>query len=517
MSSPVVPSDIKSLIPKPGGNFCEKFLNSVFNLPLKVWQVVSYIWNEDGSFTEDFKADVCNIECKCAGGATIPGGGLRAPVVSASDGQYSDRVALTWDLIPGAVSYDVYRNTINNSASANVIASDVTVGAYEDTTVTAGQYYYYWVKAKNPNSVSPFSASDRGHAGSIATTLPQITDLAASQGFGESPGKVSLVFTPVTGAETYDVYRNTTDDFATATLIDSNRSPFNNAESTSIGNQPFFVDNGGELVYLHDPGFPTINYYTPYYFWVVAKRSGPPIQSQPSNSARGWVKGRPGIAPHTTGALFSGQGSYTIPSGMVKIWFALHGSGAGGAGGNVSVGGGGGGGSPVVVGWINVVAGGKIRVVSTPEADTSNAAASTNGSNGPVTKFQYSANGLFSDTVDVATASAAAGGVFNGGGGGAGGASGTGSFHASVQDGVVFAGRDGKPAVGTKGGRSGTRFGNVRWPGAHFNSFAPGASFGGDGQTRGSGSGSYASPTNAALAIAGKGQRGFAVWSQYTS
>lgn len=515
--SPIVPSDLKALIPKPGGNFCEKFLNSVFNLPVKVWALVAYIWNEDGTFTEDFKADVCNISCKCAGGSTIPGGGLRAPVVSASDGQFADRVSLTWDTIPGAVSYDVYRNTINNSGSANLLASDITSGGYEDTTVTPGQYYYYFVKAKNPNSVSPFSASDRGHAGSIATSLPQITDLAASQGFGETGSRISLVFTPVVGAETYDIYRNTSDEFATATLIDSNRAPFDNSRSQSLGPSPFFLDNGGELVYLHDPLMPALNYYTPYYFWVVAKRSGPPIQSPASNSARGWARGRPGIVPHAGGSLFSGQAAYTIPSGIVKIWFALHGSGAAGAGGSLTVGGGAGGGSPVIVGWINVVAGGKIRVTSSPESDTANTAAETSGANGPATKFQYSANGLFTDTVDVATAAAAVGGTFNAGGGGAGGAAGTGSKDASVQDGVIFAGRDGLAAVGTKGGRSGIRFGSVRWPAAHYNGFTVGSSFGGEGGSRGSGSGSDASPAILAFATGGKGQRGFAIWTQYTS
>lgn len=513
MSSPVSPSQIKAVIPKPGGNFCEKFLG-VFTFPKLVSDIVAYMFNEDGTFTDEFKADVCNISCKCAGGVVIPGGGLAAPLVSASDGQYSDRVAITWNAISGATLYDVYRNTIDNSSSANAIATDLSSPAYEDTTAVSGQYYYYWVKARNPNTISTFSASDRGYAGSIATTLPAISDLAASQGFGELGGKISLVFSPIAGAATYDIYKNTSDDFGTATLIDSNRAPFDNSTSQSYGPSPIFVDNGGELVYFHDPGYPAANYWTPYFFWVVGKRGGPAVQSPQSNSAKGWVIGRVGVFANTTGFQGSNQ-TTTIPSGITKLSFALFGNGASGAGGNTSFGGGGGGGGPVLTGWINVVAGGKFRTASTPESDGVATASATSAANGSTMKLQYSANGLFSDTIDVATITAPGGGVWNGAGGGAGGAASTGTLHGSVQDPGNFLGRAGKAASGTKGGRSGTRFGNARWPGAHYNGFALGTSFGGAGQTKGAGSGSYASPTNAALATGGPGQRGFTIFAYY--
>lgn len=517
MPNPIVPSDYLALIPKPGGNFCERFLNSVFGLPLKIFQDISYQRNEDGSFTEEFKADFCSIVCKCGPGGVIVPGGLAAPSnVNASDGQFDDRIQVTWNTVNGATAYDVYRNTLDNSASANVIATNLGTPSYEDAAITPGQYYYYFVKARNTTASSGFSSSERGHAGSVSTTLPAITDLAASQGFLGLNARLSLVFTPVSGAESYDIYRSTADDFTTATLIDADRSPFDTSVSLSLGAAPFFVDNGGELVYMHDPGAPFVNYYTKYYFWVVAKRSGPPAQSPPSNSARGWVAGiGDGIVAHTSDIYIQSNQTITVPGIATKYWAALHAGGSAGAGGGVLHGGGGGGGAAIVVGWFPV-SGGKIRVKSTPESDTGPTASATSGAAGPITVLEYSANGLFTDTVVLMTGDAPPGGIYNAGGNGAGGAGATGSKHASVQDGVIFNGRAGKPAVSAVGGRSGQRFGHVRWPGAHFNGFAIG-SFAGFGDSRGSGSGSYASPSNPALAVGGGGKRGFAILSQYVT
>ena len=39
--------------------------------------------------------------------------------VSATDGVYSDHIRVTWNSAAGATSYEVWRNTINNSGSAS--------------------------------------------------------------------------------------------------------------------------------------------------------------------------------------------------------------------------------------------------------------------------------------------------------------------------------------------------------------------------------------------------------------
>nr|MCU0239825.1 c-type cytochrome [Pyrinomonadaceae bacterium] len=89
-------------------------------------------------------------------------GSLSAPTnVIASDGNYITKVGVYWDTIRGATLYRIYRHTSNNSASATEIGTTVSNSFY-DTTATAGQTYFYWVKADNGTSTSGFSSSDQG-------------------------------------------------------------------------------------------------------------------------------------------------------------------------------------------------------------------------------------------------------------------------------------------------------------------------------------------------------------------
>lgn len=527
MPLPVTPADVKSTIPSTGGNFCEKFVGSL-KLPSLVYQIVSYIWNEDGTFTDDFKADIC--ASGCLGGAPSGGtGGIAAPAIAASDGQFSDKVEITWASVTGALQYDIYRSNTNDVNTAVILAPGLQTTSYQDSTVTPGQYYYYWAKARNNVGTSAFSNGDRGHAGSIATSLAAVTDLVASQGIrlgppstpGSAVGTIALVFTPVSGAETYDFFRNTIDDFATATKIDADRAPYDNSNSFSLGATPYFVDNVGEVLYLHDPSVSLLNYYTKFYFWVVAKRSGPPLQSGPSNGGLGsigWSAGRgDATIPVVTSTIVDGGASgtsaatpYTVPSGIVKVWFSVIPSGAGGAGGGTQYGGGGAGAGPVITGWVPVVTGAKFRMKSTPATNgTGNAAGTTNGANGSQAILQYSANGTWSDVIDLVTCNAPNGGLYNGAGSGAGGAGVTGTKHGSVQEGQIYIGRGGRPGNADKGGRSGYPFGSYRHLAGSVN--------GNGSQSNGAGSGGNANPTTPSLRTGGSGVNGSAFIVAYAT
>ncbi len=92
--------------------------------------------------------------------------------VSATDGTYMDNVLITWSASSGATSYEVWRNTGDNSGAATKISSpDPTGTSYEDTGVAAGSTYYYWVKAVNAGGASSFSASDSGFLGVVGPLI----------------------------------------------------------------------------------------------------------------------------------------------------------------------------------------------------------------------------------------------------------------------------------------------------------------------------------------------------------
>lgn len=92
----------------------------------------------------------------------VPPAAPPAPTnVAASDGAFTNRVTVTWSAVDNATAYEVWRNTVNNSASASKLG-DAATTSYDDTSALRTTAYYYWVKAKDGSVPSAFSSSDRG-------------------------------------------------------------------------------------------------------------------------------------------------------------------------------------------------------------------------------------------------------------------------------------------------------------------------------------------------------------------
>jgi hypothetical protein len=134
--------------------------------------------------------------------AAIPGG------LTASDGLFSDHVALSWSTATGAASYQVYRNTINDPASATSIGNP-TAASFNDSTATANTTYYYWVASYNSASVvSAKSSADTGYSDSIAPTITaksfqnQFGPPYLSFTFSEPPQSVSASNLTITNLDT---------------------------------------------------------------------------------------------------------------------------------------------------------------------------------------------------------------------------------------------------------------------------------------------------------------------------
>ncbi|MEO6394236.1 MAG: cytochrome c peroxidase, partial [Pyrinomonadaceae bacterium] len=93
---------------------------------------------------------------------TGQGGALAAPTsMVASDGSYISKVGLTWDTIRNATNYRIFRNTVNNPATATEVGTTAN-NAFFDTTGAGGTNYFYWVRAENSTTVSDFSVPDNG-------------------------------------------------------------------------------------------------------------------------------------------------------------------------------------------------------------------------------------------------------------------------------------------------------------------------------------------------------------------
>ncbi|MBI2440552.1 MAG: hypothetical protein HYV35_04190 [Lentisphaerae bacterium] len=134
--------------------------------------------------------------------------------LTASDGAYADKIALSWTASSNAVGYEVWRNTSSDTGTATkVSSSDVTDTSYNDTSASASVLYTFWVKAKDSNAIaSVFSASDTGWRGVLSPTVN------ASKGLRR---EVAVSWTESPGATSYELFKNTADDSSTAVLLGS--------------------------------------------------------------------------------------------------------------------------------------------------------------------------------------------------------------------------------------------------------------------------------------------------------
>ncbi len=92
---------------------------------------------------------------------------LYAPLsVSASDGDYADKIGITWDAVRNATQYRVYRSSIDSFGTATQIGTTAR-GYYfdeDDAFETTAGSYYYWIQAENDFGFGPESLSDHGYS-----------------------------------------------------------------------------------------------------------------------------------------------------------------------------------------------------------------------------------------------------------------------------------------------------------------------------------------------------------------
>ncbi len=121
--------------------------------------VVRIVASQPGDAEWDPAPDVTNVFNVTAPPPLPP----PAPAgVLATDGAYTNKVAVSWQASAGAESYQVWRNTADDAGSAHMLDSVADFLIYHDRTVVPNMTYYYWVKAVNGAGPSAFSEGDTG-------------------------------------------------------------------------------------------------------------------------------------------------------------------------------------------------------------------------------------------------------------------------------------------------------------------------------------------------------------------
>lgn len=171
-------------------------------------------------------------------------------------------VFLTWTNPPDGDMYriDVYRNSVNNSATATKIRSASINSFYVDEGINTGTTYYYWIKAvdrslnesafSNVASATTARIGDIEGGGEIAPgtitpvhLAPDTTAPAAPSGLAASGAFRTIVLTwtpPADGDVDYtEIWRHTADDRASATRIGQAKASVY-ADSVATGSSYYY-------------------------------------------------------------------------------------------------------------------------------------------------------------------------------------------------------------------------------------------------------------------------------------
>ncbi|HZL34352.1 MAG TPA: hypothetical protein VFC78_03515, partial [Tepidisphaeraceae bacterium] len=186
-------------------------------------------------------------------------------------------VVLTWNSVPTATSYDVYRSDPSNTTPAK-IATGLTNTTYTDNSVTNNTTYTYYVTADNAAGASPASNTVQATPQPIAPATP--TGVATQNG----SSSIGVYWQPPQFASSYTVQRATDSPTGTYTVI----TPTGGVTGTS------FIDTTAV------PGHV-------YYYEVSASNTGGTSAFSTPGVAGQVVA--PGFGPSSIGVNFTGGGN----------------------------------------------------------------------------------------------------------------------------------------------------------------------------------------------------------------
>lgn len=163
---------------------------------------------------------------------------------------------LKWKSGGFATYYQVWRNTIDDTGTATMIADDVEGTSYEDTTATAGVPYKYWLKSKNGLGTSGFSTPTVSFTGKLRPP----TDVTATL---TNEPNVTISWTAAAGATLYEVQRATVATFVGYSVAGTTSgTSFNDAAPS--GDVVYFYrvvsKNGNAPLGNSDPSLAAIGY-----------------------------------------------------------------------------------------------------------------------------------------------------------------------------------------------------------------------------------------------------------------
>ena len=122
-----------------------------------------------------------------------------APEISSIQSRNSTRLRLTWNAVPDAVSYQVYRSSASNGTYSKIAAVSGSKTTYDDGTVQAGTAYYY--KVCTVFKDEKVSGLSKAYSGKTLAS-PQITKAVS-----KNSSQIEIAWNGVADATKYELYR----------------------------------------------------------------------------------------------------------------------------------------------------------------------------------------------------------------------------------------------------------------------------------------------------------------------
>jgi len=164
-----------------------------------------------------------------------------APTVIDGSGQ----LTISWQTVEGAITYEVWVGTANNSSTATKRGDDVSGLSSVITGLSNGTTYYVWIKAKNTVGTSNFSPATSG----IPSAFLGIPQAPSVPSISIDNRQITVTWAAVEGATAYEVWMGTTNNSASATK------------------------NGVDITTSLSATISSLTNGTTYYFWIKAKNS----------------------------------------------------------------------------------------------------------------------------------------------------------------------------------------------------------------------------------------------------
>jgi len=124
-------------------------------------------------------------------------------------------LSVSWQAVEGALFYEVWTGTTNNSASAVKHGADLSGTSVTLTGLSNGTTYYIWIKAKNDIGTSGFSPAAIGRPQAPITVPPQAPEGIPLVIAGN--GKLTVSWQAVEYASAYELWAGTSSSSASAT------------------------------------------------------------------------------------------------------------------------------------------------------------------------------------------------------------------------------------------------------------------------------------------------------------